>query len=210
MESKANEITHVVQGMRMGGIEKGGKLFFNADDVVRHLGYLHPQEAIERHCRNVDTSIVPGVQMISESDFYRLIFRSRKPEAKAFVRWVCHDVLPSIRKHGFYGTKSFAEQIQNATPDEIRDLARRLLAERDERRGDKAADDAYWPPHLRSDVHKGSVIKTRADLKKWLAENAATTATNNKTLSDVPPNGQNAPAGRETSNGGLFDREATA
>ncbi len=39
---------------------------------------------------------------VTESGLYRLITRSRKPEAERFQRWVFHDVLPSIRKHGCY------------------------------------------------------------------------------------------------------------
>ena len=41
--------------------------------------------------------------MISEAGLYSLILRSRKPEAKAFKRWVTHDILPSIRNTGGYG-----------------------------------------------------------------------------------------------------------
>lgn len=40
---------------------------------------------------------------ISESGLYALIFRSRKPEAKAFSKWVRGEVLPSLRKTGGYG-----------------------------------------------------------------------------------------------------------
>lgn len=40
--------------------------------------------------------------IVSESGFYRLVLRSRKPVAKEFQRWVTHEVLPSIRKHGGY------------------------------------------------------------------------------------------------------------
>lgn len=40
--------------------------------------------------------------IISEPGLYKLIMRSRKPEAKEFQRWVTHEVLPSIRKHGGY------------------------------------------------------------------------------------------------------------
>lgn len=41
--------------------------------------------------------------IVSESGLYSLILRSRKPEAKAFKRWITHDVLPAIRKTGSYG-----------------------------------------------------------------------------------------------------------
>lgn len=42
--------------------------------------------------------------IISEPGLYKLVMRSRKPEAKAFQRWVTHDVLPAIRRHGAYAT----------------------------------------------------------------------------------------------------------
>ena len=40
--------------------------------------------------------------IINESGLYTLIIRSNKPEAKQFRRWVTHEVLPDIRKHGMY------------------------------------------------------------------------------------------------------------
>ena len=40
--------------------------------------------------------------IISEPGLYKLIMRSRKPEAKEFQRWVTHEVLPQIRKTGGY------------------------------------------------------------------------------------------------------------
>lgn len=42
------------------------------------------------------------IWIISEPGMYRIIFRSDKPKAKAFTRWVTHEVLPSIRKRGYY------------------------------------------------------------------------------------------------------------
>lgn len=41
--------------------------------------------------------------IVNESGLYTLIFQSRKPEAKAFRKWVTSEVLPSIRKKGYYG-----------------------------------------------------------------------------------------------------------
>lgn len=43
-----------------------------------------------------------SVIVISEPGVYRLVFRSRKPEAERFKRWLAHEVLPAIRKNGFY------------------------------------------------------------------------------------------------------------
>ena len=39
---------------------------------------------------------------INEPGLYSLILRSRKPEAKAFKRWITHEVIPAIRKTGVY------------------------------------------------------------------------------------------------------------
>ena len=41
---------------------------------------------------------------INEPGLYHLIFRSNKPKAREFANWVCSDVLPEIRKNGFFGT----------------------------------------------------------------------------------------------------------
>ncbi len=54
--------------------------------------------------------------IISESGLYGLVLKSRKPEAKEFKRWVTHEVLPSIRKHGIYATETTIDQIL-ADPD---------------------------------------------------------------------------------------------
>ncbi len=48
----------------------------------------------------------PNMNVISESGLYSLIFRSRKEEAKRFRKWVTGEVLPSLRKHGRYGTEA--------------------------------------------------------------------------------------------------------
>lgn len=51
--------------------------------------------------------------IINEPGLYSLVITSRKPEAKAFKRWITHEVIPAIRKHGVYITdeklKLFAE-----------------------------------------------------------------------------------------------------
>lgn len=51
-----------------------------------------------------------GIQCVSESGLYCLIFKSIKPEAKTFKRWVTREVLPSIRKTGSYGKELTGEQ----------------------------------------------------------------------------------------------------
>ena len=73
---------------------------------------------------------------ISESGLYKLIMRSRKAEAKAFQRWVTHDVLPSIRKTGQYAMPGLPTMLPEQTAaltaaaEAIVQRARRMLANR--------------------------------------------------------------------------------
>lgn len=60
----------------------------------------HPQ--IEGDIFEGDYVKNPVLWLVSEPGLYRIIFRSNKAEARAFTRFVTHEVLPSIRKYGFY------------------------------------------------------------------------------------------------------------
>jgi len=91
-------------------IDEDGNPWFMAKDVCVILGYSNDRDAISRHCQakgvvKRDTLTDGGVQMVSfinEGNLYRLIIKSNKPEAEPFESWVCDEVLPSIRKHGYY------------------------------------------------------------------------------------------------------------
>ena len=69
------------------------------------------------------------VSIITEAGLYSLIMASKKPEAKAFKRWVTHDVLPSIRKHGVYATPQTVEDMLS-DPDTMIATLKALKAER--------------------------------------------------------------------------------
>lgn len=58
----------------------------------------------------------PNATIINEAGLYTLVLGSRKPEAKVFKRWITHDVIPSIRKHGAYMTETTLESCMN-NPD---------------------------------------------------------------------------------------------
>ncbi len=66
-----------------------------------------------------------GLQFVTESGLYALIFKSRKPEAKKFRKWVTSEVLPAIRRHGRYDPAA----LPAALPPEAR--AAYLLTEAD-------------------------------------------------------------------------------
>lgn len=69
------------------------------------------------------------VSIITEAGLYSLIMASKKPEAKAFKRWVTHEVLPTIRKHGMYATPQTVEDML-ADPDTMILTLKALKAER--------------------------------------------------------------------------------
>ena len=84
-----------------------GEPWFVAADVCRALGLGNSSKAImpldddEKGITISDT--LGGKQemtTINEPGLYSLILRSRKPEAKAFKRWITHEVIPAIRKTG--------------------------------------------------------------------------------------------------------------
>jgi len=72
------------------------------------------------------------VQAINEPGLYSLVLKSRKPEAKLFKRWITHEVIPSIRKHGAYMTPETIEKVL-LNPDTIINLATALKREQEAR-----------------------------------------------------------------------------
>lgn len=84
------------------------EVLFNGKDVATALGYAKPADALSKHCKGVREMKTPsagGPQMmnyIKESDIYRLVMRSKLPDAEKFQDWVCEVVLPQIRKTGGY------------------------------------------------------------------------------------------------------------
>lgn len=69
---------------------------------------------------------------INESNFYKVVFQSRKPQAEKFTEYVTSEVLPSIRKHGAYLTDEKIEEVL-MDPDTIIKLATQLKEERSRR-----------------------------------------------------------------------------
>ncbi len=69
---------------------------------------------------------------INESNFYKVVFQSRKPQAEKFTEYVTSEILPSIRKHGAYLTDGVMDQILS-NPDFGIKLLSELKAEREEK-----------------------------------------------------------------------------
>ncbi len=93
---------------QLGMVYIDGKEYFVANDIAKSLGYLQPKDAVTRHCkgaikhRYLSNGGEQEVKVIPEGDVYRLIIRSKLPKAEEFEHWVFDEVLPSIRKQGYY------------------------------------------------------------------------------------------------------------
>lgn len=87
-----------------------GDPWFVGKDIAERLGYTNPLKAIRNHVDPEDKGVnemdTPGGRqpliLINESGLYSLVLSSKLPSAKAFKRWVTHDVIPTIRKTGGY------------------------------------------------------------------------------------------------------------
>lgn len=109
--------------------------------------------------------------IVNEDGLYDVILESRKPEAKAFRKWVTSEVIPSIRKHGAYMTPETIEKTLT-DPDFIISIASRLKQANEEKHKLEAQIEYDRPKVLFADslaVSKDSILV--ADLAKLLKQN---------------------------------------
>ena len=100
-------------------IGKQQNVWFVGKDVAEILGYSKTRDALSRHVDNEDKkqiftyhtsvhktgTVAPSGSMctyINESGFYSLVLSSKLDTAKSFKRWITSEVLPSIRKYGYF------------------------------------------------------------------------------------------------------------
>ena len=145
-----NDIMKVFENSEFGKLEvlwKDGKAYFPAVHCAEVLGYSNPHDAIIRHCK-VDGLVKHEVvskttnqhgftteqtvlkKFITEGNLYRLIIRSKLESAQRFERWVFDEVLPTIRKYGFYATDDMLEEFLN-DPDLAIGVFSKLKEERE-------------------------------------------------------------------------------
>lgn len=118
--------------------DKNSDPWFSGQDVCNILdtGTNHLRECLdEDEITNIRTTDIgqnggKAPVFVSEPGLYKLIMRSRKPEAKEFQRWITHEVLPAIRKHGAYMTQQTIDKALTS-PDFLIQLATRLKEEQE-------------------------------------------------------------------------------
>lgn len=93
-----------------------GEPWFVASDVCKALG-IDPTSTRrldddEKNTLRLTQGIPgnPNVTVVNEPGLYTLVLGSRKPEAKAFKRWIAHEVIPDIRQYGMYATNDFLDK----------------------------------------------------------------------------------------------------
>ena len=100
-----------------------GEPWFVAADVCKALELGTTSKSLERldddekGMNSIPTlGGTQNMSVVNEPGLYTLVLGSRKPEAKSFKRWITHEVVPSIRKHGAYMTETTLESCLN-NPD---------------------------------------------------------------------------------------------
>ena len=124
----------------VGVVKINEEPWFVGKDLTNILCYTNGPKAIKDHVDEEDKLseriVMSGqhrqVFLVNESGLYSLILSSKMPNAKKFKRWVTHEVLPAIRKHGAYMTDEKIEEVLT-DPDTIIKLATQLKDERQQR-----------------------------------------------------------------------------
>lgn len=99
------------------------QIWFAGKDVAIALGHTNPERAIREYVDEEDKLVtdtittfgVKAMTYINEPGVYSLIFASQTEGAKKFKHWVTHEVLPSIRKQGYYSLFSDEETLEIIT-----------------------------------------------------------------------------------------------
>nr|DAK43792.1 MAG TPA: repressor domain protein [Bacteriophage sp.] len=156
-----------------------GSPWFVAKDVCECLDINNSRQALARLDSDEKNSVIlndgtpgnPEKGIVNEYGLYSLVLSSRKPSAKAFKRWITHEVIPAIRKHGAYMTGETLEQALTS-PDFLIRLATELKTEQEARKMAEAQIEADKPKVLFADsvaASHGSILV--GELAKLLNQN---------------------------------------
>lgn len=117
-------------------VTKNNEPWLVAIDVCNALELSNPTVVVGRLDEDERTKFNLGRQgmtnIVSEYGLYNLILASRKKEAKKFKRWITHEVIPTIRKHGAYMSSEVIEKTLS-DPDYLIQLATNLKEEKAKR-----------------------------------------------------------------------------
>ena len=114
-------------------ITKNNEIMFVAADVCKALDLSNPSKAVSRLDEDERANLKLGRQgntnVINEYGLYNLVLASRKPEAKAFKRWITHEVIPAIRKTGGYTISNSKKSVNSGKTKYYKGIA--VITKRD-------------------------------------------------------------------------------
>lgn len=148
--------------------EIDGKPYFVANDIAKSLGYVETAKAIRTHCKGVSEMDIPsngGIQrmkIIPEGDVYRLIVRSKLPQAEKFESWVFDEVLPSIRQTGIYGNLDIQALVSETVKQTVFEVTKQIMPLLLEH-------NSEFNPKRRND-YKGIIEKADIDIRQEVDE----------------------------------------
>lgn len=137
--------------------------YFMLSDVCRVLEIKNSRDAKSRlneygvGTTDIIDSLgrIQKADFINESNLYKLVFQSRKPQAEKFSDWVTSEVLPTIRKHGAYMSSEVIEKTLS-DPDYLIRLATNLKEEKAKRALAEAQIERDKPKVLFADTVSAS------------------------------------------------------
>lgn len=170
---------------QMRAFLRDGEPWFVAADVCAALEIKNGRDAMTRldeDEKGVASTDTPGgsqkMSIVNEPGLYSLVLGSRKPESKAFKRWITHDVIPSIRRHGLYATESTIEAMLG-DPDTAIRLLQEVKRERARSRALSAKVEEDRPKVLFADsVAASNTSILVGELAKLLRQNGVQTGQN--------------------------------
>lgn len=205
---KTNESIKNIEPVRVFTTEKFGNVraivrdgepWFVATDVCKALCINNSRMAVDKLDEDEKNTVSltdgnrgnPNTTIINEPGLYALTLSSRKPEAKAFKRWITHEVIPAIHRQGAYITPKVADDIL-MNPDFLIQLAERRkqeIAQMDKLRASLeqiTTEAAQYKDELqRANDSVKELTATNAALSEAVDQNKATTEELNRTVADL-------------------------
>lgn len=116
------------EGDQIRTVEQDGEVWWVAADVCKVLDLDNVAQAVSKLDSDEKNTIIlndsirgnPNKTIVNEPGLYTLILGSRKPEAKAFKRWVTHEVIPSIRETGGYSLQQSSGLVNSLLIERMR------------------------------------------------------------------------------------------
>ena len=119
MEEHSMQVFEINECGKIEVVQNGDKFYFPATKCAKILGYKNPQKAVRDHCIGVNESFIPSnggeqkAKVITKSDIYRLIVRSKLESADEFESWIFDEIMPTIEKTGAYIEEGREQEMVN-------------------------------------------------------------------------------------------------